>query len=162
MDRIGAASEARAETSEVVPFEGGCRCGAVRYAIALDKMPSVYCCHCLACQSGSGTAFSQQAIVPQGAIEAVGPILDHRFTRPDGTPSHHRLCGECYTRLWSTSATFPDLALLRAGTLDRSQELVPRAHMWTKRKQAWIAIPDEVPQWPETPPLDELTNALDA
>ena len=139
---------------------GGCRCGAVRYAISLDRLPPVYCCHCLACQSGSGSAFSEQAVVPDGSIEVSGPILDYRFIRPDGTPGHHRLCAECYTRLWSTSGSFPGLAIVRAGTLDRSQQLVPRAHMWARRKQAWIEMPSDVPQWPESPPAGELQKAL--
>lgn len=141
-------------------LHGGCRCGAVRYEISLDKLPPVYCCHCLACQSGSGSAFSEQAVVPESSIEATGPILHYRFARPDGSKGHHRLCGDCYTRMWSTSAGFPGLALLRAGTLDRSQELTPRAHMWTKRKQAWLEIPDRVPQWPQSPPTDQLIEAL--
>jgi hypothetical protein len=28
--------------------------------------------------------------------------------------------------------------------------------MWTKRKQPWIAIPEGVAAWPETPPLEEF------
>lgn len=141
-------------------LHGGCRCGAVRYQIGLRRLPPVYCCHCLACQSGSGSAFSEQAVVPDGLIEASGPILDYRFTRPDGSEGHHRLCAECHTRLWSTSGSHPGLALVRAGTLDRSQELVPKAHMWTSRKQAWVEIPRDIPQWPETPPTAELARAL--
>jgi hypothetical protein len=141
-------------------LDGGCRCGAVRYTISLEQLPPVYCCHCLACQSSSGSAFSQQAVIPDRSIEATGKIIDHRFTKLDGSPGHHRLCAECFTRLWSTSGSFPGLALVRAGTLDRSQELVPRAHMWIKRKQAWIDLPPDVAQWPESPPAGELATAL--
>lgn len=160
MDQIRVNSQAAAAGEQIDALHGGCRCGAVRYTIALNTLPPVYCCHCLLCQSGSGGAFSEQAVVPEASIEASGPILDYHFERPDGSRSHHRLCGECYTRLWSTSSTFPDLALLRAGTLDRSQELVPKAHMWVRRKQPWIEIPDSVPTWPETPPIADLINAL--
>jgi hypothetical protein len=141
-------------------LEGGCRCGGVRYTISLDALPPVYCCHCLACQAGSGSAFSEQAVVPADSIDASGPILHYRFERPDGSEGHHRLCATCYTRLWSTSRAFPGLALLRAGTLDRSQEIVPRAHMWVKRKQPWIELPSDVPQWVESPPPGELIKAL--
>jgi len=143
-------------------LEGGCRCGAVRYEISRSELPAVYCCHCLACQSGSGSAFSEQALVPDSSIEADGPILDFRFDRADGRKFHHRLCGECYTRLWSTNSLLPGVAFIRAGTLDRSQELIPKAHMWTKRKQPWVEIPSEFIQWPESPPAGELAQALEA
>lgn len=142
-------------------YEGGCRCGAVRYTIAADALPASYCCHCLSCQSSSGSAFSEQAVVPGSSLECSGPILDHRLERTDGIESHHRLCAKCFTRLWSTSASFPGLALLRAGTLDRSQELVPKAHMWTRRKQAWIALAPDTAQWTESPPAGELVQALE-
>ena len=141
-------------------LSGGCRCGAVRYALSREDLPPVYACHCLSCQSGSGSAFSEQAVIQDGSIEATGPMVDYRFTRPDGNRGHHRLCAECFTRLWSTNDALPDLALVRAGTLDRSQELIPRAHMWVRRKQPWVEIPRDIPQWLESPPEDELRKAL--
>ena len=48
--------------------EGGCRCGAVRYKLALDTLPLTYACHCLDCQTWSGSAFSQQTFVPEAAL----------------------------------------------------------------------------------------------
>ena len=39
---------------------GGCRCGRVRYRVALPKLPNVYACHCRDCQTWSGSAFSLQ------------------------------------------------------------------------------------------------------
>lgn len=150
------------ESSEAQPtaLNGGCRCGAVRYVISRDNLPPVYACHCLACQSGSGSAFSEQAVIRDGSLDASGPVLDYRFARPDGNRGHHRLCAECFTRLWSTSDALPGVVLVRAGTLDRSQELIPRAHMWIKRKQPWVEIPRDIPQWPESPPELELGKAL--
>jgi hypothetical protein len=141
-------------------LEGGCRCGAVRYRAELDLLPRLYCCHCLLCQSSSGSAFSEQALIPADSLTAEGEIEHYRFERPDGRQGHHRLCAVCHTRLWSTSSAFPSLALLRAGTLDRSNELVPAAHIWTKRKQPWVIIGDDVPQWPEGAPMSELAAAL--
>ena len=50
--------------------------------------------------------------------------------------------------------------MLRAGTLDRSDELDVVAHIWTKRKQRWIVIADGVPSWPEMAPAAEYIAAL--
>ena len=56
---------------------GGCRCGAVRYTLALDDLPLTYACHCTDCQTWSGSAFSQQVLVPE-APEAVYVIYPKR------------------------------------------------------------------------------------
>lgn len=151
---------AQASGEEAGTLRGGCRCGAVRYRISHSELPRIYCCHCLLCQSSSGSAFSEQAIVPTSSLEAFGPILDYRFVQLSGGEGHHRLCAQCYTRLWSTNDVYPGFAFVRAGTLERSSELVAAAHMWAKRKQPWITIAPDVPQWPESPPPGELVKAL--
>lgn len=46
-------------------YDGGCRCGKVRYELDLDTLPRSYACHCLDCQTYSGTAFSQQILVAE-------------------------------------------------------------------------------------------------
>jgi hypothetical protein len=141
-------------------IEGGCRCGACRYTLAVDATPPVYCCHCQICQTTSGSAFSEQAVVPEAAISASGPVIDYLYTTVSGARSHHRICGACHTRLWNTNALRPGIALVRAGTLDDAEHIAPRAHIWVRRKQPWIVIPDGIPQWPESAPLAELTTVL--
>lgn len=142
-----------------VTLSGGCRCGAVRYEIALDAMPRTYACHCHQCQRWSGSAFSQQALVPEAALSVTGPIVDYRRTTEDRT-SHQRLCGACHARIYNTNTRRPGIAVLRAGTLDRSEELACVAHIFTISRQAWIRLPDDVPQWPGAAPLDALFAAL--
>lgn len=48
--------------------QGGCRCGAVRYKLALDALPRTYACHCRDCQTWSGSAFSQQTFLPAASL----------------------------------------------------------------------------------------------
>ena len=142
----------------VETIEGGCRCGAIRYRVKADKMPNVYACHCLDCQTWSGSAFSLQFIVPEDALEVTGePYLYERVTGEgaEARTSHQRGCAKCMTRVWNTNTRRPGLAVVRAGTLDRSNELSIVAHIWTKRKLNAIDIPAGVPTWPEgAPPLD--------
>lgn len=131
-------------------IEGGCRCGAVRYRVNADPIPPAYCCHCLVCQTWSGSAFTEQAVVAEAKIEVIaGEVEVYINTTESGARSTQRLCGTCHTRLWNTNSARPDIAVIRAGTLDCSPELSPRAHIWTKRKQPWIEIGEGIPQWPE-------------
>lgn len=139
---------------------GGCRCGATRYTLAVDAMPPVYCCHCLDCQSWSGSAFSEQAVVREDAIAVTGPVVDYRFTSPSGSESHQRLCGVCHARIYNTNTARSGIAVVRAGTLDASDTLAPRAHIWVTRKQPWVVIGDDVPAFAENGPPAEFVAIL--
>ena len=142
-------------------IEGGCRCGAVRYRVNAETMPPVYCCHCLVCQTWSGSAFTEQAVVAEPQIEVIaGEVETYLNITESGAVSTQRLCGTCHARLWNTNSSRPGLAVIRAGTLDASPALVPRAHIWTKRKQPWIVIDPDVPQWSEGAPAADFAAAL--
>ena len=117
---------------------GGCRCGAVRYTLALDDLPPTYACHCTDCQTWSGSAFSQQAVVAEGTIEASGPIAIYELTGQSGRVSRQRMCGVCHTRIFNTNSARPGMAVVRAGTLDRSNEL-DRHRAYLDAQQAALA-----------------------
>ncbi|MBA4161551.1 MAG: aldehyde-activating protein [Novosphingobium sp.] len=142
-------------------IEGGCRCGGVRFQLEVEAMPPVYCCHCLNCQTWSGSAFTEQALIPESQITVIAgePELYVNITA-SGAESVQRLCGTCHTRLWSTNPARAGVALVRAGSLDASAELAPRAHIWTKRMQPWLSIDDNIPSWPENAPPADFIAAL--
>ena len=142
-------------------IEGGCRCGAIRYRLKIDKLPKVYACHCRDCQTWSGSAFSLQAIVPEEALEVTGEPYLYERPSEDGTRiSRQRGCAICITRVYNTNTRRPGFAVVRAGTLDRSDELNIAAHIWTQRKLSGIDIPAAVPSWPENAPLAEFFAVL--
>ena len=137
------------------PLAGGCRCGAIRYTLADKAMPPVYCCHCRDCQTWSASAFSEQAVVRDGDLTVTaGKPMTYAFASPSGATSRQYVCGTCHTRLYNTNSARPGIVLVRAGTLDASDTLEPRAHIWVKRKQPWIDLPAGVPAFPENAPPD--------
>lgn len=138
---------------------GGCRCGTCRYQIAGDAPPPVYCCHCLDCQTWSGSAFTMQGVIRPDTIAATGPIVEYAFTSPSGSTSTQMVCGTCHTRLWNINSARPGLAVVRAGTLDASGTLVPRMHIWATRRQPWIDLGD-TPVFPEGPTLAEFVAIM--
>ncbi|HEV7914315.1 MAG TPA: GFA family protein [Albitalea sp.] len=140
--------------------QGGCRCGAVRYTLALDALPRTYACHCLDCQTWSSSAFSQQTLLPEASLSVTGPLAVYELITPSGRISIQRMCAVCHTRVYNTNSGRPGLVVLRAGTLDRSDELDVVAHIWVKRKQPWLKLPEAVPAWSEGAPGDELSQAL--
>ncbi len=143
-----------------MPVAGGCRCGAVRYTLAVDALPPAYACHCHECQTWSGSAFSEQMRIAEDGIAVTGPVVRYDREGTGGRISQQRLCGVCHTRIYNTNTIRPGIAVVRAGTLDDSHLVDVVAHIWTKRKQLWIAIPDGVPNWPEGAPADAMATAL--
>jgi hypothetical protein len=142
-------------------IQGGCRCGAVRYRLKSDRLPRAYACHCRDCQTWSGSAFSLNMVVPEDQIELTGtPQLYERTSPESGRTSYQRGCALCFTRVFNTNSARPGLAVLRAGSLDRSDEVEVVAHIWTKRKMKGIVIPEGVPHWPEAAPPAEFMAVL--
>jgi hypothetical protein len=142
-------------------IEGGCRCGRVRYRAALDALPRVYACHCVDCQTWSGSAFSLQFLLPEDQLEVTGEPALFELTSPDGSrTSRQRACPVCFTRVYNTNTRRQGVAAVRAGTLDDSHKLTIVLHIWTRRKLAGIEIPDDLPAWPEGAPPEEFAAAL--
>lgn len=138
---------------------GGCRCGAVRYELAIEEIPPAYACHCLQCQTWSGSAFSEQLLLREDQVSVTGPVVPYDLTTEDRT-SHQRMCGTCHTRLYNTNTRRPGIAVIRAGTLDDSHLIEVVAHIWVVRKQPWLALPEGARAWPEGAPPAELAAAL--
>ncbi len=142
-------------------IEGGCRCGAVRYSIAVETLPPVYACHCHICQRASGSAFSVQALVAEDSLTVNGPIVVREIATEDRI-SIQRFCGDCNARVYNTNTRRPGIAVIRAGTIDRSEELECKAHIYTDFRQRWVTLPPDVPQWGEAAPVAEFIAALTA
>ena len=140
-------------------IEGGCRCGAVRYMIARDDLPPAYACHCHICQRWSGSAFSVQVLVAEDSLSVTGPVAHYEVTTGDRT-STQRVCGTCHSRIYNTNTRRPGVSVVCAGTLDRSEELTCRAHIFVNYRQSWVNLPGDVPHWGERPTAEEFAAAL--
>jgi hypothetical protein len=127
----------------------------------VDSLPNVYACHCRDCQTWSGSAFSLQLILPENRFEVTGDTALYELSSLEsGRISRQRACPVCFTRVYNTNSARPGFVTIRAGTLDRSDELKVVAHIWTKRKMGGVVIPDDVPSWPESAPPTDFVAAL--
>ncbi|MEZ0242885.1 MAG: GFA family protein [Sphingomonas sp.] len=133
---------------------GGCRCGAVRYSLAVEAMPGTYACHCTRCQRSTGSSFAHQMPVREDALAVTGEVITAPMPSLTDAVSLHRYCGTCYTRLYNTNSARPGLAIVRAGTVDGSERLSPKMHIYISTKQPWVALPGGVPAYEENAPTD--------
>ena len=126
-------------------LEGGCACGAIRYRLESAPM-FVNCCHCHDCQRQTGSAFVINAVIEtdritllSGAPEAVGVPTD------SGRPHDIHRCPQCRVAVWSDYGGRPAIRFLRVGTLDDPGAVPPGAHIFTRSKLPWVALPGDAP-----------------
>lgn len=138
---------------------GSCDCAAVIYEISTAV--HIYACHCRHCQTRSGSAFAEHVLLNARDFDCRGPLVT-RTRETDGMTFAEVFCTECLTRVYNRNSALPDAIFLRAGTLAASDTLIPIAHIWTKRKQSWILLPDGVPQFDESPTPEQFGDAIRA
>jgi hypothetical protein len=150
-------------------LEGGCACGAVRYRLESAPM-FVHCCHCLDCQRQTGSAFVLNALIETDRITLLsGEPKSYAMPTDSGRPHDIYRCPDCGTAVWSDYGGRPGLRFVRVGTLDDPSALRPDVHIFTRTKQPWLRLPEDVPAfdvyydmkklWPEAS-LDRRRSIL--
>ncbi len=73
-----------------------------------------------------------------------GSPLPVEVPRDDGTAQQIFRCPSCQVAVFSQYGR-ADLRYVRGGTLDRPSGVTPQAHVFTRSKLDWIAIPASTP-----------------
>ena len=137
-------------TDNVVPLDGGCTCGAVRYRM-MRKPMFVHCCHCRWCQRETGASFALNALIEADRVSLLKGEVEVVDT-PSNSGKGQRIarCPKCHIALWSNYAGAGDaLRFVRVGTLDEPDRLPPDIHIFTASKQPWVVLPSDTPAMQE-------------
>jgi hypothetical protein len=134
-----------------MPLQGGCLCGAVRYAVDRGTLGAIVLCHCSQCRKASGSAFAAVAPVPAASFRllAGAEALRSHAASPGKWRS---FCGHCGSPIHSRRDDRPEWLRLRIGTLDADPAVRPSAHIHVASKAPWWEICDALPQHPEIEP----------
>jgi hypothetical protein len=119
-------------------ISGHCLCGSVTYSAEAEPVVQAVC-HCTDCQHQTGTAFSVVVGVPRAALKIEGPTLASFTTvgEDHGTATERQFCSACGSPIVSLVEAVPDIAFLKAGTLDDGSWLEPAFEVWTRSAQPW-------------------------
>jgi hypothetical protein len=127
-----------------VELEGGCSCGEIRYRLSASPLVT-HCCHCLNCQRQTGSAFVVNMLVERDRVELLaGEPRPVDAPRDDGSVQKVFRCPTCQVAVYSLYSR-PDVAFVRAGTLDDPSLVAPDVHIFTRSKREWITLPDTTP-----------------
>jgi hypothetical protein len=118
-----------------LPWDGGCRCGETRLRVTKPPLVTM-ACHCIGCQSMTGSAFSLSIALPSDGLEVIAgePVLG-------GLRKEHRqyYCPACKSWLFTRPDGLDWLVNLRPSALDRHHWFVPFIETFTAEKLLWAA-----------------------
>jgi hypothetical protein len=117
---------------------GHCLCGAVSYSAEAEPVVQAVC-HCADCQRQSGSPYTVIVGVPRAALEVEGDTLASFSTVGDdhGKETERSFCSACGAPLFSISGALPEIAFIKAGSLDDPSWVQPAVEVWTSSAQPW-------------------------
>ena len=99
--------------------QGGCLCGAVRYAASSTPVRVTYC-HCKFCQRATGSAYLVEPIFQKThfAIISGKPATYTQASEGSGKRVTINFCSTCGTKLFLDLERFPETVGVYGGTFD--------------------------------------------
>ena len=130
----------------VETFEGGCRCGKVRYKCSSPPRVALHC-HCRDCQYASGGAFSTIVVCDKSAVELSGELNGFTVTADSGNQLTRKFCPTCGSPILTELSPKADVLVLKAGTLDDPSWLKPTLNIWKSSGQPWCEEINDLPKF---------------
>jgi hypothetical protein len=136
-------------------IDGRCHCGFITYEAEIDP-EKVMLCHCTDCQMLSGSAFRMVALTREGGFRLLsGELKTYVKTSDSGRRRSQTFCPGCGSPIYATSSEDdgPKVYSIRVGTSRQRHELVPRAQIWCRSAQPWLADVGALPKSETQPGL---------
>ncbi|MCT7375700.1 GFA family protein [Chelativorans salis] len=131
-------------------FSGGCLCSAVRYRSKEAPM-IVGHCHCVDCRKSSGTGHCTHIVVPAQGFSVTGEVKFYSRPADSGNVVNRGFCPNCGSAVYSTNEGMPDLAFLRASSLDDPEMVTPAMVVYASRAPSWDYVEAGLPSFATHP-----------
>lgn len=127
--------------------EGSCHCGKIAYEAEVDST-AVQICHCLDCQTLTGSAFRVTMPASPEAFRLVrGEPRIYMKVADSGSRRGHAFCGDCGAPVFRLPTDNNPNYSLRIGGLRQRAELgPPKRQIWVKRRLPWVAAIGGIPE----------------
>jgi hypothetical protein len=132
-------------------LQGGCLCGAIRYALRGPALFVSQCC-CKDCQKATGTGHTTIVGVQRDQLQIKQGTPKTYTSRGDsGGDVVRHFCGGCGGRLY-TSGTLPgEVVMVQAGSLDDPNRISPESVVYVKDALGWDRFDDALPRFQGLP-----------
>lgn len=120
-------------TDESISWEGGCRCGEVRFRVTARPLLAS-ACHCTGCQKMSASAFSLSLAIPSSGFTLTRgePVIGGLHG-----PTRHFFCPRCLSWMFTRPEGLEDLVNLRPTMLDEHRDFTPFVEFWREEGLPW-------------------------
>ena len=132
-------------------IEGGCQCGAIRYAITGEPIMAAVC-HCSTCRRANGAPAVAWAMFDQGQVQFTA-AEPKKFAA--SSEVERGFCAECGTPISFEAEYLPGLIDITIGSFDDPEAANPTMHYWHSKHISWAEFADALPRYPEFPPLEQ-------
>jgi hypothetical protein len=122
-------------------IQGGCHCGAVRYALAKKPEASMIC-HCSTCRSISGAPVVAWISVSADQFEIT---RGHPRLYASSKDVQRQFCGRCGAQLTYARTDDGEWIDVTTASLDDADAFPPTHHSWLKHDLAWVKFGDGLP-----------------
>jgi hypothetical protein len=124
-------------------LDGHCLCGKAAYTCAGEPV-TTFICHCRDCQRASGSAFSVVIGVARADLHLTGDTIASVTTVGEDTKQAvvRQFCAGCGSPLISLPEATPDLAFIKAGTLNDTSWVEPEMEIWGRSSHKYV-VKDE-------------------
>jgi hypothetical protein len=135
----------------LIPFSGGCACGAIRYECAAEPLYMANC-HCRDCQRATGNAYCAVVGVSASAFRlTIGTPAVYEKLADSGNTMRRMFCSQCGSLVFLTRSARPDLVVLAAANIDDPSWVRPARDIYTTSAQPWDHMNPALPKVPKMP-----------
>ncbi|WP_198034142.1 GFA family protein [Acidihalobacter ferrooxydans] len=124
-------------------IEGGCHCGACRYAVETNALDDVAVCHCSICRRTTGGTHVTWATVPIASFRWTEGE-PRRYSAVAGSERH--FCPDCGAQMALWTVLSPGTLDISVTTLDHADHYPPNRHIWVGSRLAWVSLDDALAQ----------------
>jgi hypothetical protein len=125
------------------PITGGCQCGAVRYAMHVDRVEKPHVCHCRMCQKATGGVFAALAGCSKDRLEWT---RDEPSFFASSNLARRAFCPACGTPLTFAYDDPKARIYVTIGSMDDPSLAAIEIQYGIEAKIPWVSFCEDVPQ----------------
>ena len=122
---------------------GGCICGQVKYQIT-DKPLFTQACHCKDCKVLTGSSYVVNSSILENTLIVEGEVSSTELKAGSGASYKTYFCTKCGNYVYADYDSAVGRLTVRTKTLDNSEKFPPQVHIFTKDKDPWLNLSEDV------------------
>ena len=123
---------------------GGCICGEVKYKLTETPL-FTQACHCKDCKILTGSSYVINSSVLENTLIVEGEVSSSEGLKGGSDkPFKAYFCTKCGTYLYTDYDSAVGRMNVRTKTLDKSKDFPPQVHIFTKDRDPWLNLKDNV------------------